>query len=104
MRRMIGILVVIVLSIVLTAVVLSAPPQDDARTERMMAYCDALGVGCDYCHIETSYKKPTRNKKITQTMEGWVKQLRKKSDKKKITCNDCHQGKAKFLVDDKGKK
>lgn len=98
------ILVMVIFLLILVTIAIS---QDDARVERMTAYADALGVGCDYCHLEGNYKKQTRNIKVTLVMENWVKMLRKKSDKKKVTCNDCHQGKAKILTDDnkdKGKK
>lgn len=76
-------------------------PRDEVL-ERMKEYKKALGVTCTYCHAEDDMEVWTRNKLVAQYMQKeFVNKLtlhdKNTKGKVKLTCNYCHQGKAKII-------
>jgi hypothetical protein len=74
---------------------------EDAITEIMNGIKEALGVQCTHCHVRKEgkfdYKKWTGHKRIALWMYVNVVQKMKNADGSALTCNNCHNGKAKFL-------
>lgn len=61
-----------------------------------------LGVPCKHCHLEPDYAADTHNKQIANWMaRELVPRLQKRasdtSSDRQVWCQDCHQGKPKFL-------
>ena len=69
----------------------------DALKARMKAISDALGVKCDYCHDTSDFSKTSRNQQIAAWMQvNFVDRLHT-PDGKELSCEGCHQGKAKIM-------
>lgn len=86
-----------------TGVAKSARCQGELHTI-MRGVSQALGVGCNYCHLVPDYRALTHRKQIANWMASeLVPALRKKSDGKTPWCSDCHatlgKGRAKLLGD-----
>jgi hypothetical protein len=62
-----------------------------------------LGTECRHCHLEPDYAADTHNKQIANWMaRELLPRLSKRvaeAGSKDVWCQDCHQGKAKFLGD-----
>ncbi|MCA9598825.1 MAG: hypothetical protein KC776_36185 [Myxococcales bacterium] len=57
-----------------------------------------LGVKCEYCHVPGDKQAMTHRKRIANWMaRDLIPSLALKNGKAKLWCNDCHDGKAKFL-------
>jgi hypothetical protein len=71
----------------------------------MQAFNKALGVECSFCHLQKGasldFEASTPNTKITIRMwNDWVAKYAVKGSDAPLFCDSCHQGKAKYLVDD----
>ncbi len=71
--------------------------ESSLRDKVMLAFNDALGVGCNDCHKGTDYISATPNSQIALHMwRDFVGGLQLKGGGT-LFCDSCHQGKAEFL-------
>jgi nitrate/TMAO reductase-like tetraheme cytochrome c subunit len=84
----------------------AAPPSnlqlfaDHSRPQLMQVMQDwstALGVDCSYCH-QASFEAETPRKEIARMMQREYVAALKQSNGSSISCQTCHQGKAKILT------
>ena len=67
----------------------------EALMAMMQSYTKALGVKCDYCHT-ADFGEDTPHKEVARYMiTTFTNNLTK--DGNPVTCNDCHQGRARVL-------
>lgn len=69
----------------------------------MQAFRQALGVGCDHCHIQGNFASDENPKKeVARTMLGMVHDINTKlgadAATMKVTCYTCHRGAATPLT------
>lgn len=65
--------------------------------ERMMSFNQALGVNCSYCHKQGDFEAETPRKQTARLMMKEFSAQLLKPDGKPVSCNDCHQGRARVL-------
>lgn len=71
---------------------------DPASLRRVMKpISKALGVQCIHCHDTSSFKAPTRNKRIATHMWNDFTRALSLADNAPLFCDSCHGGKATFL-------
>lgn len=69
----------------------------------MKSICEALGVGCKFCHDITAFEKnvPGLHKGKARMMMRMMKEINSKyfgDEEEKITCFVCHRGREKPIV------
>lgn len=72
---------------------------DDKLMEVMNAFNQALGVKCDYCHVQSNFDQDTPRKQIARFMVTEFSAKLAKSDGTGVNCNECHKGHARPLAD-----
>lgn len=70
----------------------------DHFMERMRSFNQALGVNCSYCHKKGDYEAETPRKQTARLMLQEFSAKLRKPDGKPVSCNDCHQGRARPLI------
>lgn len=65
--------------------------------EAMNSFTKALGVECNYCHTSDFDDETPRKQMARFMMTEYARGLTKK-DGSAVTCNDCHQGRARPLA------
>ncbi len=64
----------------------------------MQEFTKALGVKCDYCHVQGKMSEETPHKQLARFMLTEFSGKLAKSDGTATSCNDCHQGHAHPLT------
>ena len=72
---------------------------DDKLMEVMKAFTQALGVKCDYCHVQSNFDQDTPRKQIARFMLTEFSSKLVKSDGTGVTCTECHKGRPRPLAD-----
>ena len=72
---------------------------DDKLMGVMRAFTQALGVKCDYCHVQSDFDQDTPRKQIARFMMTEFSSKLVKGDSTGVNCNDCHKGHARPLAD-----
>jgi nitrate/TMAO reductase-like tetraheme cytochrome c subunit len=62
----------------------------------MEEWSTALGVDCNYCH-QDRFETETVRKQVARLMQREYVVALKRTDGRAVSCQDCHQGKAKLL-------
>ena len=70
----------------------------DHFMERMLSFNQALGVNCSYCHKQGDFEAETPHKQTARFMLKEFSAQLTKSDGQPVSCNDCHQGRARPLT------
>lgn len=65
--------------------------------ERMLSFNQALGVNCSYCHKQGDFEAETPRKQTARLMMKEFNAQLLKQDGKPVSCNDCHQARARLL-------
>ncbi len=63
----------------------------------MRAYTAALGVRCDFCHVQGDFASDENRKKLTaRMMISMVQDINSKfpGNRERVTCYTCHRGEA----------
>ncbi len=66
--------------------------------EEMLSFNQALGVNCSYCHKQGDFEAETPHKQTARFMMKEFSAKLTKPDGKAVSCNDCHQGRARPLT------
>lgn len=66
--------------------------------EGMLSFNQALGVNCSYCHKQGDFEAETSHKQTARLMMKEFSAKLTKLDGKPVSCNDCHQGRARPLT------
>ena len=66
--------------------------------EGMLSFNQALGVNCSYCHKQGDFEAETPHKQTARFMMKDFSAKLTKLDGKPVSCNDCHQGRARPLA------
>ncbi|HST21845.1 MAG TPA: photosynthetic reaction center cytochrome c subunit family protein [Blastocatellia bacterium] len=73
---------------------------DDKLMEVMNAFTKALGVKCDYCHVQSDFDQDTPRKQIARFMiTEFSSKLVKSEGAAAVTCTECHKGRPRPLSD-----
>jgi len=73
---------------------------DDKLMDVMKAFTQALGVKCDYCHVQSDFDQDTPRKQIARFMiTEFSSKLVKSEGGAGITCTECHKGRPRPLAD-----
>ncbi|HKS40263.1 MAG TPA: photosynthetic reaction center cytochrome c subunit family protein [Blastocatellia bacterium] len=73
---------------------------DDKLMEVMNAFTKALGVKCDYCHVQSDFDQDTPRKQIARFMiTEFSSKLVKSEGGAAVTCTECHKGRPRPLSD-----
>jgi cytochrome c7-like protein len=70
--------------------------QEEIRA-RMKKVAASLGVKCSHCHDTSDFEKPTDMKNVANLMWDRMVVGLKTKDGADLSCEHCHNGKAKFL-------
>jgi len=65
--------------------------------EGMLSFNQALGVNCSYCHKQGDFEAETPRKQTARLMMKEFNAQLLKQDGKPVSCNDCHQARARLL-------
>ncbi len=66
--------------------------------EGMRSFNQALGVNCSYCHKQGDFEAETPRKQTARFMLKEFSAKLTKPDGQPVSCNDCHQGRARPLT------
>ena len=67
----------------------------DHFMEGMLSFNQALGVNCSYCHKQGDFEAETPHKQTARLMLKEFSAQLIKPDGQPVSCNDCHQGRAR---------